>query len=73
MRKMLPRVAGLLALLLALMLCCARLDAAPAPWWQWQSKLDGQTACSQTPLGPGWRKLRGPYKDSRCEKLVLAK
>lgn len=62
-----------LAAPLALMLCCAQPQAGPAPYWTWQSKLDGKTACSQTPLGSGWEKLRGPYKDSRCEKLVLAK
>nr|WP_315396165.1 hypothetical protein [uncultured Duganella sp.] len=59
--------------LLALALCCGQLAAGPAPWWQWRSKLDGQLACSQTPLGAGWEKVRGPFKDSRCEKLVLAK
>jgi hypothetical protein len=69
MRKILTRIAGPLVLAL----CCGRLHAGPAPYWTWQSKLDGKTACSQTPLGPGWAKLRGPYKDSRCEKLVLAK
>lgn len=62
-----------IACLLALALCSAQLAAGPAPWWQWRSKLDGKLACSQTPLGPGWEKVAGPYKDSRCEKLVLAK
>jgi hypothetical protein len=61
------------AVLLTLMLCCAQPSAGPAPWWQWRSKLDGRLACSQTPLGPGWEKAAGPYKDSHCEKLVLAK
>lgn len=61
------------AALLTLMVCCAELAAGPAPWWEWRSKLDGKLACSQTPLGPGWEKARGPFKDSRCEKLVLAK
>ncbi|TWI69894.1 hypothetical protein IP91_00971 [Pseudoduganella lurida] len=46
--------------------------AAPAPWWLWESVRDGAKVCSQTPLGPGWRKLLGPYKDSRCEKLIRA-
>jgi hypothetical protein len=46
--------------------------AAPAPWWLWESVQDGARVCSQTPLGPGWRRLLGPYKDSRCEKLVRA-
>lgn len=45
--------------------------AAPAPWWLWESATgSGAKVCSQTPLGPGWRKLLGPYKDSRCEKLI---
>ena len=61
------------AALLTLTLCSAQLAAGPAPWWQWRSKLDGKVACAQTPLGAGWEKARGPFKDSRCEKLVLAK
>ncbi len=59
--------------LLTLALCSAQLAAGPAPWWQWRSKIDGKLACSQTPLGSGWENVAGPYKDSRCEKLVLAK
>ncbi|GGC18689.1 hypothetical protein [Pseudoduganella buxea] len=42
--------------------------AAPAPWWLWESVTSGDKVCSQTPLGKGWRKLLGPYRDSRCEK-----
>lgn len=62
-----------IACLLTLVLCSAQLAAGPAPWWQWRGKIDGKLACSQTPLGSGWEKVAGPYKDSRCEKLVLAK
>jgi len=47
--------------------------AKPAPWYQWRSKADGQLACSQTPLGPGWERAAGPYQDARCEKPNLAK
>jgi hypothetical protein len=47
--------------------------AAPAPWFKWRSKLDGQQVCAQTPLGPGWEKATGPYQDSHCEKLIAAK
>jgi len=68
---MTPRRATLLLPLLLLL--ATALQAAPAPWYQWRSKIDGHLACSQTPLGPGWVRDRGPYKDSRCEKLVLAK
>ena len=45
-------------------------SSAPAPWWLWESATGEAKVCSQTPLGPGWRKLLGPYKDSRCEKLI---
>jgi hypothetical protein len=58
---------------LLLLLACARLGAAPAPWYQWRSKLDGKLACSQTPLGPGWEKASGPYRDSRCETRSVAR
>ena len=47
--------------------------AAPAPWFKWRSKANGQQVCSQTPLGPGWEKATGPYQDSHCEKLMRAK
>jgi len=59
------------ALLLCLSLAGAAL-AGPAPYYQWRSKLDGSLACSQTPLGAGWEKTAGPYRDARCEKLMLA-
>ena len=72
MTKINTRAARLLTLL-TLVLCSGQLGAGPAPWWQYRSKIDGKLACSQTPLGAGWEKVAGPYKDSRCEKLVLAK
>ena len=49
------------------------LQAAPAPWFQWRSKANGSLVCSQTPLGPGWVKFDGPYRDGRCEKRLPAK
>ncbi|MCC2959036.1 hypothetical protein LK540_01125 [Massilia sp. IC2-278] len=52
---------------------CAGALARPAPWFQWRSKADGSLACSQTPLGPGWERAAGPYRDARCEKLIVAK
>ncbi len=60
--------------LFALLAClCIPLLAEPAPWYQWHSKVDGKRVCSQTPLGPGWEKASGPYKDSHCEKRIPAK
>ncbi|RZA33904.1 MAG: hypothetical protein EOP92_18425 [Lysobacteraceae bacterium] len=60
-------------LLLALGLTAHVALAGPAPYYQWRSKLNGTTACSQTPLGPGWEKSAGPYRDARCEKPIVAK
>ena len=61
-------------ILLALMLACPSvLNAAPAPWYQWRSKANGALACSQTPLGPGWEKFAGPYRDARCEIRMTTK
>jgi hypothetical protein len=63
-----------LAILLGVGLACpALLNAAPAPWYQWRSKATGDMVCSQTPLGPGWVKFAGPYRDARCEFRIPAK
>jgi hypothetical protein len=59
------------ALLLAL--ACSHVAAEPAPYYQWRSKVDGALACSQTPLGPGWEKASGPYRDSLCRRKSAAK
>jgi hypothetical protein len=69
MKTLLPRL-GLAALLAS---SCAMLAAAPAPWFKWRSKVDGKQVCAQTPLGPGWEKAGGPYRDSHCEKLIIGK
>ncbi|TFW33367.1 hypothetical protein [Massilia horti] len=63
--------ANLLALLLAL--ACVSSLAEPAQWFKWRSKADGTLVCSQTPLGPGWDKVAGGYRDSRCERPAVAK
>jgi hypothetical protein len=54
----------------ALLLTAAVAHAGPAPWFEWRSKIDGKLVCSQTPLGAGWEKARGPYRDSHCVKLM---
>jgi hypothetical protein len=60
-------------LLLALATLGGGPGAAPAPWWKWRSKIDGQLICSQTQLGPGWEKTYGPFRDARCEKLIVVR
>jgi hypothetical protein len=47
--------------------------ARPAWWYLYQSRIDGQRACSQTPLGKGWIQMAGPFQDPHCEKLVRTK
>jgi hypothetical protein len=60
--------------LAALLACaCAVSLAEPAPWFKWRSKNNGQQVCSQTPLGKGWEKAAGPYRDSHCENLIINK
>ena len=49
------------------------LKAAPAPWYHWRSKSTGVLVCSQTPLGAGWARADGPYRDAHCEKPMPAK
>ncbi|WP_299832336.1 hypothetical protein [Pseudomonas sp.] len=38
--------------------------AASAPWYTWQGAT--RTVCAQNSPGPGWIRLRGPYKKSDC-------
>ena len=64
-----PRLAILL-LAFAAALASSGALARPAWWYLYQSRLDGQRACSQTPLGEAWLKMAGPFKDAHCEKLV---
>jgi hypothetical protein len=56
-----------------LALSSALTQAEPAPWYKWRSKVDGALVCAQTALGPGWEKASGPYRNSHCEKLIIAK
>jgi len=67
--QILRPAAGLAALTLTL----SSAFAAPAPYFQWRSKLNGALACANTPLGEGWEKASGPYRDARCEKPMVVK
>jgi len=44
--------------------------AAPAAWYKWRSKLNGQEVCAQFMQGE-WEKAGGPFKDAQCEKPGL--
>ncbi len=45
---------------------CTAALAAPAPWFYWRSKVDGQRVCAQTSPGSGWEKDSPPYDGPGC-------
>jgi hypothetical protein len=40
--------------------------AAPAPWYWWQSKVDGTRICAQVSPGPGWERASAAYAGPGC-------
>lgn len=62
-----------LATLIIYSFFCVSAVAAPASWYQWKSKLNGERYCAQTSPGFGWEQNNGPYKDARCEIRAVAK
>ncbi len=55
--------------ILFLLLLCAlagTVNARPAAWHWWASKIDGARICMQTPPGEGWTYSSGPYRDAHC-------
>ncbi|WP_449434279.1 hypothetical protein [Pseudomonas putida] len=55
------------ALLGAFYLCHAQ--AGTAPWWRWESQVDGRLVCSQWSPGEGWKRFAGPYLKAGCRDL----
>ncbi|UVK81768.1 hypothetical protein LOY46_19665 [Pseudomonas sichuanensis] len=58
-------VSRIVGVLLAL-LVVSSLQAAPAPWYQWQSLATGRYLCSATNPGDGWKLHSGPYNNGAC-------
>jgi hypothetical protein len=65
---MVIRLKAKIPALILLAVLSAASFAAPAPWHQWRSKVDGRLYCTQTDPGTGWEKVGGPYQDARCIK-----
>ena len=57
-----PRLLFVLVLLAPLLV-----QAAPAPWYYWRSKVDGHRLCAQVSPGPGWERDGGPYEGPLCQ------
>ena len=51
----------------AALLCAAAVQAAPAPWYWWISKLDGQRVCAQHMPASGWERAEGPFAQAGCQ------
>lgn len=56
---------------LRLAACCALwtaqlVQAAPAPWYWWKSKIDGVRICAQNSPGSGWERDSTPYAGPGC-------
>lgn len=55
-------------LLLSTLFACLAAEAAPMPFYLWQSRLNGHLTCSQTAPGDGWSRLSGPFSDAGCRQ-----
>jgi len=44
--------------------------AEPAPWFKWHSQDVDYEVCAQFPPGDGWVKVKGPFEDSKCNKIL---
>lgn len=51
---------------LALALLTVQSWAAMAPWYRWESQVDGRLVCSQHSPGEGWRQFAGPFNNAGC-------
>lgn len=59
-----------LALPLTALLLSLSAQAAPMPFYRWQSQLDGAYTCQQTSPGEGWQKVSGPFRDAGCREML---
>ena len=53
--------------LLGALLWAVTAQAAPAPWYWWISKLDGQRVCAQHMPAQGWERAEGPFAQAGCQ------
>nr|WP_314875910.1 hypothetical protein [uncultured Pseudomonas sp.] len=61
MKKLIIASAALLYLL--------QVQAGTAPWWRWESQVDGRLVCSQWSPGQGWKRFAGPFNNAGCREL----
>ena len=50
----------------AMFVLCTSTQAAPAPWFWWVSKANGQRVCAQVMPSQGWLRGEGPFHNAQC-------
>jgi len=58
--------ASLLVSALAGVVLLTQAHAAAAPWFRWESQVDGHLVCSQWSPGEGWKRFAGPFNNAAC-------
>lgn len=53
-------------LAMAATFCLFQAHAGMAPWYRWESQVDGRLVCSQWSPGEGWKRFAGPYTNGAC-------
>lgn len=56
--------------LLAVLFITVTARADPAPWYKWHSQEADYEVCAQFSPGDGWVKVKGPFEDSKCNKIL---
>jgi hypothetical protein len=59
-----------LALIAAVLFITVTAWAGPAPWYKWHSREADYEVCAQFSPGDGWVKVKGPFEDSKCNKIL---
>ncbi|MBM5460642.1 hypothetical protein H8F21_24030 [Pseudomonas sp. P66] len=54
----------MLALFTTLLVAQVKADAAP--WYRWESQVDGRLVCAQFSPGEGWKRFAGPFNNPGC-------
>ena len=48
------------------LLVATAVDAKPAPWYWWVSKVNGDRVCAQVMPSQGWTRGEGPFQNAQC-------
>ena len=51
-----------------LLVCGLAAQAAPAPWFWWVSKINGERVCAQHMPPQGWERAEGPFQSVDCKR-----